>query len=132
MESIYASKSTINKIDNNTQVAIQDIVKIIERIKTAPIVNDDCRQNMINSCKEIQRSLVRTSREIDDLNGEIELAYKLYKADYPEHKNRFFVFDENGEIRETDEEEYNKVTPKDTPDEEVTIQDAPDEEVTTE
>ena len=112
MESIYASKWMLETgIDQLSQL-LDNTNRLIARVKTASVVRDDCRADITQAGRTLIHKIIETQTCINDMLNEIELAMKIYRVDYPEHKPRFFLFDNAGAIRSVSQEEYNENVPK--------------------
>lgn len=123
MESIYASKWMLETgIDQLSQL-LENANMLAARVRTAPVVRNECRDNIIAAGRKLIHKIVETQSATNDMLNEIELAMKIYRTDIPEHKPRFFLFDTNGKAQRVSEEEYNKAVPAEeqesTPDVEI-------------
>lgn len=106
MESVYASKWILDTGNEQLSVLLDNANKLITRIRTAPVIRDDCRDSLISCGLHLIQLIAQTQTAANDMLGEIELAMQIYRTEIPEHKPRFFLFDKNGNIRPVSKEEY--------------------------
>lgn len=113
MESLYASNWITEMLERQLQQQIESLSRLYNEAQDARGCRTESKRAIINLIRKAQRKTAELAQDIAEINAEIELANKLYHVDNPKHENKFFAFDEAGNITRITEQEYQAITPID-------------------
>lgn len=112
MLSLYQSKWLLDYTTQQLDVCDDNVQRTIKEARNAQGIREGNRDTIISILRELHSTLAKAQELTLSSTHEIMLAKQLYDVDFPTHDNRFFSFDEKGEVHEISEEEFRKANPE--------------------
>lgn len=112
MLSLYQSKWLLDYTAQQLDVCNDNVQRVLQEARNAQGIREGSRDTIISILRKLNSGLSKVQQLNLDLVHEISLAKQLYDIDFPVHNNRFFSFDDAGELHEISEEQYRKDNPE--------------------